>query len=107
MPDAELDPAAARTMAKVRRLMAVSVVLTGVAIAAVLAIIGYRVFAREESAARFDASAALPKGAKVVATAVADGRIVLTVDVGGRTELHLFDLRTLKPRGRLELRLEP
>ena len=106
MPD-EPDPAAARTIAKVRRVMTVSMVFTGLALAAVLAVIGYRVFTSEGSAPRVDASAALPAGAKVIATTVAGDRIVLTVETGGRTELHLFDVRTLAPRGRLRLHAEP
>jgi Family of unknown function (DUF6476) len=107
MPD-ELDPAAQRVIAKVRRLMAISVLFTGVAVAAVLAVIGYRVFRSEGSApVPVEASATLPAGAKVVGTAVNGDRLVVTVEIAGRTELHLFDLRTLAPRGRLQLRAAP
>jgi hypothetical protein len=105
MPDDQHD--AERVIARVRRLMAVSVVFTGVAVAAVLAIIGYRVSTRDGSAPPMDAAATLPKGAKVIATAVADDRLVLTVEVDAGTEIHLFDLRTLAPRGRLRLRPAP
>ena len=39
----------------------------------------------------------LPKGAKVIATAVADDRIVVTVELGGTVEVRTFDLKTLQP----------
>jgi hypothetical protein len=103
-----LDPAAARIVAKVRWLMLISAATTGLAVAAVLGVIGYRVFRAEGSAAApADVVAQLPKGARIVATAVAEDRIVVTVDVGGAIELRSFDLRTLRPAGRLRFATEP
>ena len=60
-----LDPAAASMMAKVRGLMVISGVTTMLAIAAVLGVIGYRVFTVEGSATAADVTALLPKGARV------------------------------------------
>ncbi len=54
-----------------------------------------------------DVTAMLPKGARVIATAVADDRIAVTVEAGGSTEIHTFDLRTLRPAGRLRFAAEP
>ena len=108
MDDRLPDPQAERIVAKVRRLMAISVLFTGLAVAAVLGIIGYRVFRGEGSAPSApDASVSLPKGARVVGTAVNDDRLAVTIEAGGATEIHLFDARTLAPRGRLRLRVEP
>jgi hypothetical protein len=108
MDDRPLDHQAERIVAKVRRLMAISVLFTGLAVAAVLGVIGYRVFRGEGSAPSApDASASLPKGARVVGTAVNDDRLAVTIETGGATEIHLFDARTLAPRGRLRLRVEP
>lgn len=88
--------------------MLVSVLFTGIAIAAVLAVIGYRVSRDEGSRPPVpQVQAALPAGAKVLATAVAGDRIVVTLEVAGRAELRLFDLQTLQPRGRLELAPAP
>ena len=62
MDDRPLDPAAERIVAKVRRLMAISVLFTGLAVAAVLGVIGYRVFRGEGSAApQADTSVSLPE----------------------------------------------
>ncbi len=106
--DEPLDPAAARVVAKVRWLMLISGVTTMVAIAAVLGVIGYRVFKSEGSAAApADVTAVLPKGARIVATAVAEDRIAVTIEVGGALEIRTFDLRTLKPAGRLKFATEP
>jgi hypothetical protein len=102
-----LDPAAARMVAKVRWLMLISGVTTMVAIAAVIGVIGYRVFKAEGSAAAVDATALLPKGARIVATAVAEDRVAVTIDVAGAIEIRTFDLRTLKPTGRLRFATEP
>jgi hypothetical protein len=49
----------------------------------------------------------LPKGARVVATAIAEDRILVTIDVGGAIEIRIFDAKTLKPAGRLKLTTEP
>ena len=75
--------------------------------AAVIGVIGYRVFRAEGSAATADVTALLPKGARVVATAVAEDRLVVTVDTAAGVELHTFDLKTLKPTGRLRFATEP
>jgi hypothetical protein len=54
-----------------------------------------------------EATAMLPKGAKIISTAVADGRIAVTVEQGGTIEVRTFDLKTLKPTGRLRFATEP
>ncbi len=107
--DPALDPEAAQTLAKVRRLLLVSVLFTGAAIAAVLVVIGYRLYRSEQAiaAAVPDETARLPKGARVIGSAVSGERIVLTIDVDGAMELRTFDLRTLKPSGRLRFAHEP
>jgi hypothetical protein len=103
-----LDPAAARMIAKVRWLMLISGITTMVAITAVIGVIGYRVFKSEGSAAAaVDVTALLPKGARIVATAVAEDRIAVTVDVGGAIEIRTFDVKSLKPAGRLRFATEP
>jgi hypothetical protein len=103
-----LDPAAAKVVARLRWLMLISGVTTMVAIAAVLGVIGYRVFKNEGSAtAAVDVTALLPKGARIVATAVAEDRIAVTIDVGGATEIRTFDVKSLKPTGRLRFATEP
>jgi hypothetical protein len=110
--DEPLDPAAARMVAKVRTLMLIAGLTTGLAIMAVLGVIAYRLFTLQGSAppppaTAPDVTALLPKGARVVSTAAANDRIVVTIEVSGRTEIHVFDLRSLKPAGRLQLQPAP
>ena len=110
--DEPLDPAAARMVARVRTLMLIAGLTTMAAIAAVLGVIGYRLFTLQGSAppppaAQADVTALLPKGARILATAAANGRIVVTIEVSGRTEIRTFDARSLKPAGRLRLNIEP
>jgi hypothetical protein len=104
--EAPLDPAAARIVAKVRWLMLIAGATTLLAIAAVIGVIGYRVFKAEGSAAA-DVTALLPKGARVISAAVAGDRIAVTLDVGGAIEIRTFDAKTLKPTGRLRFATEP
>jgi hypothetical protein len=96
-----LSPDAERAIARVRRLMMIASVTTFLAVAAVLVVIGYRVFQLGESAppTPLQAASALPAGAKVLSSAVGEGRVVLTVEVGGAIELYSFDLATLRPLG--------
>jgi len=101
----KLDPAAASVVAQVRRLMLISGLVTLIAIGAVLAVIGYRVFRSEGSAA--DVSVVVPKGARIVAISTIDDRLVVTLDIGGAAEVRVYDLRTLKPAGRLRFTSEP
>jgi hypothetical protein len=105
----ERSPEAERAIAKVRRLMMIVSVTTFVALAVVLVIIGYRVFhlggSAPEPAAFVDVSAALPAGAKVLSTAVGADHIVVTIEVAGHVELLTFDPDTLRPLGRLQLKV--
>ncbi len=101
------DPDAERAIARVRRLMMIASVTTFLAVAAVLVVIGYRIFHLGESASPppppAQAVPALPAGAKVLSSAVGEGRIVLTVEVNGAIELYSFDLATLRPLGHVRL----
>ncbi len=85
--------------------MLISGFATVLGIAVVISLIGYRVFKDEGRVV--DAIATLPKGAKVIATAVAGDRIAVTVDINGVLEIRTFELRSLKPAGRLVLVIEP
>jgi len=87
--------------------MLVSTLLTALAIAAVFAVIGYRVFQGGESQPATQATLTLPPGAKIVQTAIAEDRIVLTLQVGGALEIRTYDLKTLKPLGRLNFSTVP
>ncbi len=103
------DALAARTVARARGLMIISALTTLIAIAAVIGAIGYRVFRAGGSGAAAPAAGTvlLPKGARVIATAVADERIVVTLDIGGTTEIRTFDAKTLKETGRIRFATEP
>lgn len=103
--EAPLDPAAERVVGKLKRLILVSGLFTTLAIATVFGVIGYRLFRAEGSLA--EQTATLPRGARVVAVAVGDGRLAVTVDVAGATEIRLYDLKTLKATGRLGFAAAP
>ena len=100
-----LTPVQARVVARMRWLMLISGFATVLGIAVVIGLIGYRVFKDEGRVA--DVIATLPKGAKVIATAVAEDRIAVTVEINGALEIRTFELRSLKPAGRLRFATEP
>ena len=99
----------AALLARVRRTMLIAGLTTAVAVGAVLIAIGYRLFRSEGSVttAATDTTLVLPKGARIVATGVTGDRLVVTLDVGGTTEIRTFDAHTLKPVGRLKFVSEP
>ena len=105
----EPTPEQAAMFARVRRMMLIAGVTTGVAIAAVLFAVGYRLYRSEGSVttAATDTTAALPKGARIVSTAVAGDRLVVTLEIGGATEIRTFDAKTLKPSGKLKFVRDP
>ncbi|NVN85973.1 MAG: hypothetical protein HXX15_07760 [Rhodopseudomonas sp.] len=72
-----------------------------------LVAIGYRLYRAEGSSPASNTTATLPKGARIVSTAVAGDRLVLTLDIGGAVEIRTFDAKTLKPTGRLTFAPEP
>jgi hypothetical protein len=99
-----LDPEAARIVARVRRLMIIASMTTFVAVAVVLVVIGYRFFRMEGRAQpALDASTPWPNGARVVSSAMNDSQLALTIETSTGVEVRFFDLKTLKPLGRLPL----
>lgn len=103
-----LDPAAARALSQVRRLMMIASATTFIAVAVVLGIIGYRVFRAEGSAPPFSVvTATLPAGAKVISTAIGESYLAVTIETAAGIEIRLFDVRTLKAAGRLRFATEP
>jgi hypothetical protein len=103
----EPTPEQAALFARVRRMMLIAGLTTALAVAAVLIAIGYRLFRTEGSTVATDATLMLPKGARIVAAGVAGDRLVITLDIGGTTEIRTFDAHTLKPAGQLKFANEP
>jgi hypothetical protein len=91
-------------MARAKWLMLISALTTAVAIAAVAGVIGYRLFAAGGSATGtiVRGTVFLPPDAHVQSTTIAGGQIVVTLDVGGTSEVRIFDLKTLKQTGQLQ-----
>ncbi|MBV9460953.1 MAG: hypothetical protein JO141_26075 [Bradyrhizobium sp.] len=109
----------AALFARVRRMMLVASLTTALAISAVLVAVGYRLFKSEGSAQATsnnaasddatsnDVTAPLPQGSRVTSTAISGDRLVVTLDIGGATEIRIFDAKTLKPAGRLKFTTVP
>ena len=116
---ADPDTAAAGVIAKVRRLMLVSMAITVIAVGSVFGFIGYRMYKGDGAAAKTadklpestpiptDVTLSLPRGARVVQSAVANDRLVMTLEIDGKLEVRTFDLKTLQPTGRLNFSATP
>jgi hypothetical protein len=106
--DKPLDPTLERVQARLRRLMLIAGLTLGVGILAVFVAIMYRLFvAPDKAPARGDpplvATATVPAGARLVSTAAANDRIVLTYEHAAGTTLIIVDPRSGAVTGRLEL----
>ncbi|MFS8035851.1 hypothetical protein ACI7BZ_02615 [Xanthobacter sp. AM11] len=104
--DEALTPEQERVIAKFRRFSSVSMLVMVIGVAAVFGVIGYRML-RAKPLATGEVTALLPKGAKIVGTAVTADVVAVTLDIGGVTEIRTFDARTLAPAGRLRFAVEP
>jgi hypothetical protein len=105
-PAKELAVVAARA----RWLMLMSAVTTAIAIAAVLGVIGYRLYyaAGGNGAGTItNGTVFLPKGARVISTTIGDGRIVVTLDIAGMSEVRIYDLKTMQQTGDLRFATAP
>ena len=108
-PTLQQDDAAAALVARVKRLMIVTLGATFLALAIVLMIIGYRVFTGGGSPqpGMTESVLRLPAGARVLSANTADGRIVVTVQSSTGIEILTFDANTLKQISRLRVATEP
>ncbi len=88
-------------------MMLIAGLTTALGVGALLVVIGYKLFKSEGSVVTTATTATLPKGAKILSTAIAGDRLVLTLDVAGATEIRTYDARTLKPGGTLKFAQEP
>lgn len=88
-------------------MMLIAGLTTALALAAVLIAIGTKLFRSDGSVQSVEVTATLPKGARIVSTGVSDGRLLVTVDIGGFIEIRSFDAKTLKPAARLKFATEP
>jgi len=96
-------------VARARVMMLISALTTILAIAAVITVIGYRVFSQGGSVAPGggDDIITLPKGARVVSTSASAGRLAVLIETDGVSELRTYDIKTLKQTGRVRFVPQP
>jgi hypothetical protein len=88
--------------------MLISALTTAVGIAAVVGVIGYRLYSRGENTAGAitNGTVFLPQGARVVSTTISGDSIVVTIEVAGATEVRIFDRKSLQQTARLTFATE-
>jgi len=93
-------------VARARTMMLISGLTTMLAIAAVVTVIGYRMYAGAANSPVEDV-VTLPKGARIVSMAGSGGRLAVMIDNNGTIEMRVFDLKTMKESGHLRFMNEP
>jgi hypothetical protein len=101
------ESAAAQVVARARIIMLISALTTALAIAAVVSVIGYRMFGVGGPIVETDDTIPLPKGARLISSSASAGRLVVLLEIDGVNELRTFDIKTLKQTGRLRFTREP
>lgn len=97
----ELTPEQAQLIARVRRLMVLPALVMALGFLTVFGVIGYRLyFKTPRQSPAIERVMNLPRGAKVISATVSDGKIAVTVETGGVTEVLLYDQTTMQPAGR-------
>lgn len=101
------ESAAAQVVARARILMLIAGLTTLLAIAAVVTVIGYRMFGGGGAVAANEEVIPLPKGARLLSTSASAGRVAVLIEIDGVNELRTFDIKTLRETGRLRFTPEP
>lgn len=102
-----MTPEQAALAMRVRRMMLIAGLTTALGIGALLIAIGYRLYHSGDNASASDITILLPKGARIVSTAVTGDRLALTLDIGGVSEIRTYDARSFKPIARVKFAVEP
>jgi hypothetical protein len=87
-------------------MMVISALTTLLAIAAVVVVIGYRVYGARGNTTLTDGVVMLPKGAHVISSTVTASTIAVTIDVAGSDEVRIYDRKTMQQVGRLRFGTE-
>jgi hypothetical protein len=105
--EAPLNPAQARLVGQVRRIAIGSSLVMLLGFLVVVGVIGYRLFAGAERGTPPEATVVLPKGARVLSTAIAEGKLAVTIELSGFVEVRFYELSTLRPIGRIGFAPQP
>jgi hypothetical protein len=96
-----LDPAQEAIVRKLKRMSLVSSLVMIGGFLVVFGVIAFRMSTGGSAPKWIDATLPLPAGARVISTTASEGRLVVTIEVGGITEVRFFDLQTMESRGRV------
>jgi hypothetical protein len=93
-------------VARARVMMVISALTTLLAIAAVVVVIGYRVYGTRGNTTITDGVVMLPKGARVISSNVTASTIGVTIEVDGVDEVRIYDRKTMQEVSRLRFGTE-
>lgn len=98
------DPRIQRVYRRLRFLTLIGGLTMGVGFLSVMSVIAYRLVKSSPGAnGPVAGHLSITPGAKVLSTAAGDGRLLVIVEDGGRTVIHVLDASTLRETGRLDV----
>lgn len=98
------DPRIQRVYRRLRVLTLIGGLTMGVGFLSVMSVIAYRLVKSSPGAAGPTIGhLEIAPGGRVVSTSAGDGRLLVTVETGGRMVVHVLDAGTLKETGRLDV----
>jgi hypothetical protein len=102
----ELTPEQQQLVSRVRRLMALPLLVMALGFLTVFGVIGYRLYFKtpQRASPPLEKVLNLPRGAKVLSATVGDGKLVVTVEAAGVTEILFYDLQSMQPSGRFVIK---
>lgn len=119
-PPPPADAAAAQLIARVRRLMVATILVTLLAVGGLFAFIGYRIYKSEEAIDKKvdkiplqvptptpEVMLSLPSNARIIQAGVAEERLVITLEIDGKIEVRTYDVKTLEPAARMGFSTTP
>jgi hypothetical protein len=96
----------AHLVARARVMMVISALTTLLAVAAVVVVIGYRVY-NTHGGAISDTTLLLPQGARVISTLATATALSVTLEIDGKIEVRIYDRKTLQQTGRVHFGTAP
>ncbi len=104
----DLSPGQAHVVQRVRRLMLGSLLIMAAGFLAIFGVIAYRLYASaERGRPPIEETLNLSRGARLLSTAAAGNRLVVTVENAGLVEVLIYDIETLQPKGRFTIKPSP
>ncbi len=101
-PQTAADIAAERVLKRIRLMTTIALATLMIGFFSILAAIAYRLM-KEGDTSTAATSLSVESGSRIISAATGDGFLAVTLEKGGKTEIVLYDLSTLKEKRRISV----